>query len=61
MMPTARYLFLLLLVIAAGGATVWVGWAAARAGQLDGQVMMAVLPLVMLAGIAWRALTGNRD
>lgn len=60
-MPTARYLFLLLLVIAAGGATVWVGWAAVRAGQLDGQVMMAVLPLVMLAGIAWRALTGNRD
>ena len=60
-MPTARYLFLLLLVIAAGGATVWVGWTAARAGQLDGQVMMAVLPLVMLVGIAWRALTGNRD
>ena len=60
-MPTARFVFLLLLVIAAGGATVWVGWAAAEAGKLDGQVMMALLPLVMLLSIAFRALTGNRD
>ncbi|MEZ5723144.1 MAG: hypothetical protein R3D59_17420 [Paracoccaceae bacterium] len=60
-MPTARYLLLLFLVIAAGGATVWVGWAAARAGQLDGQVLMAMMPLVMLAAIAWRALTGRGD
>ena len=60
-MPIARYLFLLFLVILAGGATVWVGWAAARAGQLDGQVLMAMMPLVMLAALAWRALTGKRD
>jgi len=60
-MPTARFLFLLLLVIAAGGATIWVGWAATSAGQLDGRVMMAMLPLVMLLSIAWRALTGKRD
>ena len=60
-MPIARYLFLLFLVILAGGATVWVGWAAARAGQLNGQVLMAMMPLVMLAALAWRALTGKRD
>lgn len=60
-MTKTRFLLLLFLVIAAGGATVWVGWAAARAGQLNGQTMMAMLPLVMLVGIAWRALTGNRD
>ena len=60
-MPHARFLFLLILVIAAGGATVWIGWAAARAGQLDGQVLMAMLPLVMLLSIALRALTGKRD
>jgi len=60
-MPRARFLFLLILVIAAGGATVWIGWAAARAGQLDGQVLMAMLPLVMLLSIALRALTGKRD
>ena len=59
-MPIARYLFLLFLVILAGGATVWVGWAAARAGQLNGQVLMAMMPLVMLAALAWRALTGKR-
>ena len=52
-MPTARFLFLLFLVIAAGAATVWVGWAAARAGKLDGQVLMAMLP--QLAGCySWR-------
>ena len=60
-MPPIRFLLLLFLVIAAGAATVWVGFAAAQAGQLDGQVMMAVMPLVMLAAIAWRALTGKRD
>lgn len=60
-MPIARYVFLLLLVILAGGATVWVGWAAAAAGKLDGQVLMAMMPLVMLAALAWRALTGKRD
>ena len=60
-MPIARYLFLLFLVILAGGATVWVGWAAARAGQLNGQVLMAMMPLVMVAALAWRALTGKRD
>ncbi len=60
-MPAARFIFLLALVLAAGGATVWIGWAAARAGQLDGQVLMTMLPLVMLLSIALRALTGNRD
>lgn len=60
-MPMLRFLLLLFLVIAAAGATVWVGWAAARAGRLDGQVMMSVMPLVMLAALAWRALTGKRD
>ncbi|MCB1329668.1 MAG: hypothetical protein KDK28_09560 [Maritimibacter sp.] len=60
-MPVARYLLLLFLVILAGGATVWLGWAAASAGQLDGQVLMAMMPLVMVAALAWRALTGKRD
>ncbi len=60
-MPPVRFLLLLLLVIAAAGATVWVGWMAAQAGKLDGQVMMALLPLVMLLSIALRALTGKRD
>lgn len=60
-MPTARYIFLLFLVITAAGATIWIGWAAARAGQLDGQVMRAEIPLLMLAAIAWRALTSHRD
>lgn len=60
-MPTARYLLLLALVIAAAGATIWVGWAAVRAQELNGQTMMAILPLVMLAAIAWRGLTGKSD
>lgn len=60
-MSAARFILLLLLVITAGGATVWIGWAAARAGRLDGQALMAMLPLVMLLSIALRALTGNRD
>ena len=60
-MPPVRSLLLILLVIAAGGATVWVGWMAAEAGRLDRQVIMAMVPLVMLLSVALRALTGNRD
>lgn len=60
-MAHARFLMLLFLVIAAGGATVWVGWAAASAGRLDGQVMMAVMPLVMLAALALQRLRGKDD
>jgi len=60
-MPIARYIFLLFLVIAAAGATIWIGFAAARSGHLDGQVMRAEIPLLMLAAIAWRALTNRGD
>ncbi len=60
-MSKTRFIFLITMVIAAGGLTVLVaGWAAA-AGQLNGQVAMALLPLVMLASIAWRALSAGRD
>lgn len=59
-MSKTRFIFLITMVILAGGLTVLVaGWAAA-AGQLNGQVAMALLPLVMLASIAWRALSAGR-
>ena len=60
-MPPIRFFFLLFLVIAAGGGTVWVAWAAAQAGRLDGQTMMAVMPLLMLAALAWRGLKSRGD
>jgi hypothetical protein len=55
-MPIIRYVFLLALVILAGGGTVWVAYAATASGQLNGQAFMALMPLVMLATIAVRAL-----
>lgn len=59
-MPILRYIFLLALVIFAGGGTIWVAYAAASAGQLNGRVLMALLPLVMLASLGVRALTGQK-
>ncbi len=61
MMSKTRFIFLITLVILAGGLTVAVGAMAAAAGKLDGQVAMALLPLVMLASIALRALTAKDE
>ncbi|NRP11799.1 hypothetical protein XMM379_002807 [Aliiroseovarius sp. xm-m-379] len=59
-MSKLRYLFLLALVISAGGLTVLVAGLAASSGKLDGQTAMAVLPLIMLASIAFRALNPDK-
>jgi hypothetical protein len=49
-------------VIACAGLTVWVGSMAAMAGKLDGQVAMALMPLLLLASIAWRGISErNKD
>lgn len=55
-----RLLFLWALVIGAGAATVWVGVMAAETGHLDGQVLMALMPLVLLISIAWRGIAASR-
>lgn len=59
-MSKTRYVFLLLVVIGAAGLTLWVAWLAFGAGRLDGATAGALLPLILLATIALRALTGAR-
>jgi len=56
-MPAGRRLFFLALAGLSAAAALWVLVAALRADQLTGQVFFAVLPLVMLFGIAWSKLT----
>ncbi|MDU8926820.1 hypothetical protein RXV86_05450 [Alisedimentitalea sp. MJ-SS2] len=51
-----RFVMLLSLVIAAAGLTIWVVVLAARADQLNGATLSALLPLVLLASLALRAL-----
>ncbi len=60
-MSPARRIFLVLLALASAGATLWVLAAAVRADKLTGQVFFAVMPLLMLFGIAWKGLTGAKD
>ncbi|MEJ1992499.1 MAG: hypothetical protein P8X50_12600 [Maritimibacter sp.] len=60
-MPILRYIFLISLVILAGGGTIWVAYAAAMAGQLSAQVLMTVMPLAMVAALALRSLTGRKS
>ncbi|WP_371168780.1 hypothetical protein [Aliiroseovarius sp. 2305UL8-7] len=61
LMSKTKFVLLITLVILAGGLTVLVAGLAAVSGKLDGQVAMAILPLVMLASIAIRGLTGKND
>ncbi|MCK8462389.1 hypothetical protein MUY35_00820 [Aliiroseovarius sp. S1339] len=58
-MSKTRFFFLITLVILAGGLTVLIASLAVASGKLDGQVAMALLPLVMLASIGIRALSGR--
>ncbi|MDA5094952.1 hypothetical protein O2N63_12735 [Aliiroseovarius sp. KMU-50] len=61
-MDKIRYILLLGLVISAGGLTVLVAGLAAANGKLNGRTAMVLLPLVMLASIALRALRpDNKD
>ncbi len=59
-MSRGKYVFLLALVIGAAGLSIWVAWLAARAGALDGDVLRALVPLVILASLALRALRKGR-
>lgn len=58
-MSKTRFFFLIALVILSAGLTILVAAMAMASGKLDGQVAMALLPLLMLASIAVRALSGR--
>ena len=51
-----RLITLLALVILAAGATIWIAVLAAETGHFDSATLMTMMPLVMLAAIAVRAL-----
>jgi hypothetical protein len=56
-----RRLFLLALAGGSAVAALWVLVAAIRADALSGQVFFALMPLLMLFGIAWQKLTDKPD
>ena len=56
-----RFIMLLTLVIIAAGATILVAALAARAGQINGTTLSALLPLVLLASLGLRALRRNPE
>lgn len=60
-MSLGRRIFLIVLALATAGATLWVLITAIMAEKLTGQVFFAVLPLIMLFGIAWTGLTRKAD
>lgn len=59
-MPPLKFALLLALVIGAAGLSIWVAVLAIRAEQLDGATLRALIPLVMVAAIAARALMRGR-
>ena len=60
-MSKTKFVFLIALVILSAGLTILVASMAAASGKFDGQVAMALLPLVMLASIAIRTLSGRNE
>ncbi|MCB1337202.1 MAG: hypothetical protein KDK10_07025 [Maritimibacter sp.] len=59
-MPPVRYLAILALVIAAAGASLWIGRAVAGALGLSGTAGAAILPLVAVFVLGLRALAVMR-
>lgn len=51
----ARQLFLTTLALGAFALAAWVLIAALRADAVTGEVFFAIMPLLMLGGIAWNA------
>lgn len=60
-MSGLRITFLVTLVVISAGLTVWLVVAAAETHHLDMATLGAALPLLMLGGIAVRALTRGRE
>lgn len=60
-MSRPRKLFMVALLLGSLGLGGWVLFAATTSGHLSSQVFWSLLPFLMLAGIAWRALTGSSD
>ncbi len=59
-MSRGKFVFLLMLVIAAAGLSIWVVVLAIRAEALDGTVLRALVPLLLLASVALNALRKGR-
>ena len=59
-MSWGKFIFLLALVIATSGLSIWVTYLAIRADALDGTILRALVPLLILASVAIRALRKGR-
>ena len=55
-MPLDRLVLILVIVMVAGGVTVWVGAVAVSALQLGGYAWAIVIPASLVAYVAWRVL-----
>ncbi len=60
-MSWGKFAFLLALILGAAGLSVWVVFLAVRADALGGSVFRALVPLLILASVAMRALRKGRE
>lgn len=63
-MPLDRLVLMLVIVVAAAGATIWLGTLLAAATQMSGAGWLVILPVTMVAYILWRVISdrlGNKD
>lgn len=63
-MPLDRLVLMLVIVVAAAGATIWLGTLLAAATQMSSSGWLVILPVSLVAYVLWRVIAdrlGNRD
>jgi len=60
-MPAQKLALILVIVIGAAGATIWLGTAVAASLQWSGSVWMTIIPVALVAFVIWRRIAHRHD
>jgi len=63
-MPLDRLVLMLVIVVAAAGATIWLGTLLAASTQMSSAGWLVIVAVTLLAYVLWRVITdrlGNKD
>lgn len=56
-MPLDRFVLMIVIVIAAAGATIWLGTLLATSMQMSGAGWIVILPVTLVAYVLWRVIS----
>jgi membrane protein implicated in regulation of membrane protease activity len=56
-MPLDRFVLMIVIVIAAAGATIWLGTLLAASMQISGAGWIVMVPVTLVAYVVWRVIS----